>query len=343
MTGPVSSRKHAAFWTVALAAPATILLLACEIALRLLVPADPPTTRPGRTVAELLAESERTEVRQASQGQFMGLIRASDRAGLVYELKPDREWIIEGRPTRTNSQGFRGREPLARTAGVLRVAGIGDSVAFGWGVGEEETYLRRLEASLESEAGGEVEVLNFAVPGYNTVQEAIVFRERILPLSPDLIVLGYVLNDAEPVLFRDSVPEHPFVAASRLLQLARDVFQEPPRAGVQARQAMEEALRSIGRTARRRGIPALFCIYPNLVRGEDPEIPRRIATQSGFTCVDLHAAFEAYYRTTGRSFRDVSLSVTDAHPNPEGHQLIAEILRPHVAEALASAAGRSPP
>ena len=97
---------------------------------------------------------------------------------------------------------------------------------------------------------------------------------------------------------------------------------------------MASALHEMGALVREHGIRAVFFVYPNSVRGEDPEVPRRIARDSGFTCVDLHSAFQAYYKRTGRSFRDVSLSRTDQHPNAEGHRLMAEALLGPVREAL---------
>jgi lysophospholipase L1-like esterase len=336
---PLGRRKRLAFAAMTLLLPPAALLLAFESALRLLVPADPPVLRPGRSVAELLAESERTEVSRVTQGRFMGVIRASRREERVYELKPERRWLSEEAPVRTNSRGFRGAElPTSKPAGTLRIVGLGDSVMFGWGVSEDETYLRRLESSLRAAVASDgIDVLNLAVPGYNSAQEAAVFRDEALPLSPDLLLVGYVLNDAEPVLFRDGAVENPIVASSRLLQLVRDLARERLPRRQAAREAMAAALRDMGRRAAERGIPAIFFIYPNLVAGEDPEIPRRIAEDSGFIYVDLYAAFEAYYRATGRGFQDVALSRTDAHPNAEGHRLMAEALLPPVRAALAAA------
>jgi lysophospholipase L1-like esterase len=336
---PLGARKRLVFAAVTLLAPPALLLVTFEAVLRLLVPSDPPILRPGRSVAELLAESDRTEVSRATQGRFMGLIRPSPSKERVYELKPGRRWFSEDAPVRTNSRGFRGPElPETKPAGTIRIVGLGDSVMFGWGVSEDETYLCRLQNLLAAVAAGDrVEVLNLAVPGYNSSQEAAVLRDVALPLSPDLLLVGYVLNDAEPVLFRDEAAENPLVASSRLLQLARDLARDRlPGANV-ARDAMAAAVRDIGRRAKERGIPAIFFIYPNRVRGENPEAPRRIAEESGFLCVDLYAAFEAYYRRTGRAFDDVALSRTDAHPNPEGHRLMAEALLDPVRAALAAA------
>ena len=73
----------------------------------------------------------------------------------------------------TSSQGFRDREyAAAKASGSYRVLGVGDSLMFGWGVDEGRDYLSVLERRLEREHPERSwEVINTAVPGYNTVME----------------------------------------------------------------------------------------------------------------------------------------------------------------------------
>ncbi|NUP96186.1 MAG: SGNH/GDSL hydrolase family protein [Planctomycetaceae bacterium] len=120
--------------------------------------------------------------------------------GLAYELVPSIDTTAEGMHIVTNSLGLRCEEPLDRaTPGLVRVAVVGDSMAFGYGVQQGEDFPARLEHELQAElgAGRTVEVLNFAVGGYSLADELVVLRERALPLHPDLVVLEYCLNDPE--------------------------------------------------------------------------------------------------------------------------------------------------
>lgn len=120
--------------------------------------------------------------------------------GLAYELVPSNDLTAEGMHIVTNSLGMRCEEPLDRaTPGLLRVAVVGDSMAFGYGVQQGEDFPAQLERELQSELGSArtVEVLNFAVGGYSIADELVVLRERALPLHPDLVVLEYCLNDPE--------------------------------------------------------------------------------------------------------------------------------------------------
>jgi hypothetical protein len=81
--------------------------------------------------------------------------------------------------------------------GVPRVLVLGDSFTFGWGVLDDEPYPQRTEQLLRAR-GLDVEVINAGIPGYNTEQEAALLDELMPRFQPDQVVLGYVVNDAEP-------------------------------------------------------------------------------------------------------------------------------------------------
>ena len=100
---------------------------------------------------------------------------------------------------RINSWGFRGAEVAERPAdGVVRVAVVGDSETFGAALPEDKTLPGCLATALEAAVGAKrYEVLNLGVPGYNTLQELRVVEARLPRLHPQVVILYYVLNDAE--------------------------------------------------------------------------------------------------------------------------------------------------
>lgn len=133
---------------------------------------------------------------------FARLARLSDHPEIGIEMRPHLNVRFRGKSFRTNSLGYRGGEFGSKPAGAFRIAGIGDSVMMGWGVGQDRDYMARLEELLRRRfPGRKIEVLNFAVSGYNTVQEYYVLRDRALAFAPDLVVLGYVGNDFGPPSF----------------------------------------------------------------------------------------------------------------------------------------------
>ncbi len=116
----------------------------------------------------------------------------------LYGLKPNLRAIKAGVEVATNSLGFREQEyAQKKPAGVRRIAVLGDSVAQGYGVEFRDTFGKRLEASLNARDRA-YEVINFSVSGYNTTLELATLREVARAYQPDLVLVEYFLNDAEP-------------------------------------------------------------------------------------------------------------------------------------------------
>jgi lysophospholipase L1-like esterase len=78
---------------------------------------------------------------------------------------------------------------------VRRVIVLGDSITFGWGVPFEDTYCRQLERGF---AGERIEFVNTGVGNTNTAMQAAWFRAEGIKLQPDLVLVGWFINDAEP-------------------------------------------------------------------------------------------------------------------------------------------------
>src|SRR5262249_16420608 len=95
-----------------------------------------------------------------------------------------------------NNYGMRGRDvSLAKPVGLSRIAVLGDSFAWGWGVEESDLFTTIIEREIPN-----AEVLNFAVPGYGPVQYYLQ-TEKVLSFNPDVVVIVFCLaND-----FTDSV------------------------------------------------------------------------------------------------------------------------------------------
>jgi lysophospholipase L1-like esterase len=113
-----------------------------------------------------------------------------------YELVPGSSGFgKEGEFISINSWGMRDYEVTKdKSPGVKRIAVIGDSFTFGMGVGLGDTYVKQLERILRGQ-GMPVEVLNFGVSGYGMWQYRIVLEQRVLGFNPDLIVVGFFLDD----------------------------------------------------------------------------------------------------------------------------------------------------
>lgn len=93
-----------------------------------------------------------------------------------------------------NSDGMRDAEAEPKRDGEFRVAVLGDSFTWGFGV----AYGERFTEVIEAETPG-TNALNFGVPSYGTVHYLLQF-DRVLAMQPDFVVvalcLGNDLNDS---------------------------------------------------------------------------------------------------------------------------------------------------
>ncbi len=113
---------------------------------------------------------------------------------LIWTLKPS--WVgVEpnGAVVRINSLGLRGPE-LARNP-RWRIVMVGDSVTYGHYLEQEATVPYRLELELTRGRKAPIEVVNAGVPGWSTFQYATFVRREGSRLEPDLVVMGFCLND----------------------------------------------------------------------------------------------------------------------------------------------------
>ncbi|ODS30012.1 MAG: hypothetical protein SCARUB_04883 [Candidatus Scalindua rubra] len=132
------------------------------------------------------------------------LHRPSSIPNLGWELTPGAELVkdnIEGIPITyfVNLSGFRDK-----TKGIwdkwesddIKIAYIGNSVTWGEGVEYKDTYSGVIESTF-SKTTLPIKTANFGIAGSNTLQHFAVLKNMALQLNPNIIILGYYLNDIE--------------------------------------------------------------------------------------------------------------------------------------------------
>lgn len=97
----------------------------------------------------------------------------------------------------TNIMGTRGLNPeLLDQEDTYSILVLGDSMAWGFGVADNETFSVRLKQSIKEDSNQHVEVINGAVPGYGTVDQLNYLRANIDKFQPDLVVVQFFsVND----------------------------------------------------------------------------------------------------------------------------------------------------
>lgn len=97
-----------------------------------------------------------------------------------------------------NSLGLRNREIIKKAAHHYRILFLGDSLVYVGDTSSRELYTQVIERNLNDEpslATKQFEVINAGVPGYTTYQELEFLKTYGLHMEPDLVVLGFVIND----------------------------------------------------------------------------------------------------------------------------------------------------
>jgi len=91
-----------------------------------------------------------------------------------------------------NNEGFwDSSHKVLKSPGVKRLLFLGDSFTIGWGVRKEERFTDIIKDHLHTG----YEVINMGIWGYSTDQELLVFTEKGLKYTPDVVILSMFLDD----------------------------------------------------------------------------------------------------------------------------------------------------
>jgi lysophospholipase L1-like esterase len=170
-----------------------------------------------------VAPRNEAERRVASAGNAGPYVVHRD-ALVAYVLRPEAEVEVHGERVHTDALGLRrrtGPEPDAASR-PLRVAVLGDSIAFGFGLADGEVIAEHLERRLAAlRPAGEPPVLcrTVAVPSWNVRNEVAFLRDHWDQLQPDIVVHVPCENDLD---------DTKGVLESGFLTNAQDVAQADP-------------------------------------------------------------------------------------------------------------------
>ena len=277
-------------------------------------------------------------------------IQLSRDPNIVYELRPNfsGEGYL-GEKVTINAAGFRGLfYPKKKPPRTVRIVGLGDSVMYGQGVSDDEVYLVHLSRQLNAQYPDVTwEIVNTAVPGYNTTMEVETLRVKGLDYDPDLVIIHYIGNDimlpnflTERVSMFSLTHSHlinfilerirgaPYLEiVDAPLNAAGNAFEDDPdKAPEQYRHmvgvgAYRKTMHELRRLRDKHGFQLIA-----LTGGPGPDYFLQTCRDEGIPVVTGWDAFLAHMKEHGSgSFveSDIVLSKTDIHPSPIGHRLHA--------------------
>ncbi len=121
--------------------------------------------------------------------------RLSRQKQAIFDLSPNYTHNIL---YTTNQYGLRDYRTYSekKPNNTYRICGVGDSEIYGYGVEMDSIYLKVLERLLRKRFPEKnIEVINFGIPGYNSVQEYYFLKSRVLDWQPNLVLWQYTDND----------------------------------------------------------------------------------------------------------------------------------------------------
>ena len=282
---------------------------------------------------------------------------------------------------RINRYGFRDSEfHLAKDSKTFRILALGDSVTAGNGVQDyRNTYPKVLERALNLKFPGRIfQVFNMGVGGYETLQEIETLRDVGLQFHPDLVTVGFVINDfnedvdggvyqnllrqvgtAEREVMTEMMTRstwqtwHYLLSRSRLLFFAyyrtRNAMERYRGKGfdyrhdvLQNRNPVERGLELLDKLQREHGFQVVIFLIPAFDWKEQE-----------YRYTQIHEAVKkvaaAYPNITVLDLRPACMDVERTgegfafdglHPNERGHRLLGELMAINLAALLSN--GKTP-
>ncbi|BCA54232.1 hypothetical protein W02_13720 [Nitrospira sp. KM1] len=268
-----------------------------------------------------------------------------------------------------NSKGYRDVDHhVENTDGRIRVLILGDSMTFGWGIADDETYPRLISDM----AGSRVEVISLAKNGWSTADQLAALRREGLAFHPDLVVVGVVTNDPGPPMTEPSGQQADWVVFKRLpfelmfwrfldyyinrigdmyglkytyVQWEEDIYDPAKR----YRGPWVRAVQRLGDTLASRGIPGYAFVLISPVAPEASSQIRKydilsdVFANAGFKTTNLHQSYLAEFRNVPE--KKLWALPDDAHPGPAINRFFArevwKTIGPHI-ESIRAGLPREP-
>ena len=274
-----------------------------------------------------------------------------------------------------NKHGFRGPEvDYRKPDGTRYIVVLGDSFVWGFGVEQDEAFTQLLDKSLQPRA----RVVNLGVSGYSTDQQLLLYRDWGRRYRPDAVVLVFANNDimgnnqqiaygiyGKPLfrlngerlqLTNQPIPEAPWYRRLAVNLASRSYV-------ISQANRVQEGLRVLAAPAtagrfRTCGPPSVPEEHGRggLSTADSSKFKTEVEADGGkfvLLLVDqLYRGVEFRAALAARGVHAIALDdftpkiaepvhIADRlHWNPRGHQLVAQVLLPHLAADAAADASR---
>jgi hypothetical protein len=291
----------------------------------------------------LMPDSENQTSGQAPQhverANLRELVDAHPNDRIIFDLRPNLDVTFQRARVETNSCGMRGPETsLLKPLGTYRIALLGDSFTFGWGVEQSQSFAQRLEDNLNriSQGNPRFEVLNFGVPGYSTFQEVAHFLEIGLEFDPDEVLVFFVQNDFDmPFYVPDTSRPGSILSSAEFLRLGlkgNDTKVEEQRMKLRGLHP-DNALTELSDVTRARGIRLSLSINPRKEWKQWRDRLPVLRERPDIRLLNMRPDFVRLVEGRKIASEDLTLSF-DPHPSPLRHALYGDLLTPFFMDVI---------
>jgi len=286
------------------------------------------------------------------------LKRRSNIPGLNHEHIPNSSAKLMGVDFKTNNLGLRDSDiPEKKNLGEYRVLVLGASITMGWGVPFEKVFTELLqeELSIPSKQIRKLNIINGGVANYNATIEAISLEKLFKEVKPDAVLLHYFLRDAEIIPDENQpwIISHSYLAAFSYIKSKQALtlfktknkgmgyyYKELYSVNSQSwKNAKAAILKMKNLCESQYKIPFIVAIQPDLhdISANSDQI---------YCHEQINSFLESngiYYYNLLKDFQEkianpqkIWVNHDDAHPNEEGHRIIADALKPFLEQLLSS-------
>jgi lysophospholipase L1-like esterase len=245
---------------------------------------------------------------------------------------------LYGVEVKINSKGLRDYEySYEKPVGTYRILVLGDSIAFGWGVNFSNIYSKLLEKKLNINNPKEkYEIINSGVINYQLNEELFYLKNEGFKYSPDLIILGYFVDDAKinKRLSYNWLEKNSYLLAflkSKLMainsrfnkELRFDNFYKNfYKDGSLEKAKFEKNINELKSFLKDKNIPLVVVLIPELHDLKNyPFIDIHNYVKDRFSDVEVIDLLP--YFDKQRNSQDYWVSFEDAHPNALAHEIMA--------------------
>lgn len=264
----------------------------------------------------------------------------SDNPKIGHVHTPNAQAHLMGVDVSINSDGFRDEEYDTQRNESYRIAVLGDSLTFGWGVEKDDTYEVLLEQMLSESRP--TEMINFGHGNYNTSQQVNLFKEKGWQYNPDKVLVFYFINDAEVTPVRSELAwlgrfrsitflwsrVRGLLTRTNPGQTFESFYSDLYIDGQPGFETMKEAFLELRGITEERGVELQVIMIPelhDLVSYPFDDVYEKVGAflaANDISYIDLTDSFRGYEDAVG-----LWVALDDAHPNALAHKMVAEYSR----------------